>query len=209
MTAHHSHVTERRSARRDASCVFFSRLGTWRLLLARARSLPRAVRRETREAAALREATAIAASATPISDSLQRILEAALPVLPSDHLVLLHVSIERSESVIVAAAGSARVWRWLRAPLGRGIAARAIETREVQMGSDAVGAPDTAAGPSHLGVVVPVIFQGGVFGVLATADESRRFTKRHVAVLRALADQCAIAIDNTRGRSRRGLLDHQ
>ena len=160
-------------------------------------------------AAALRDVGAIAASATPISDPLQQILEAALPVLPSDHLVLLHVSIDRSESVIVAAAGSARVWRWLRAPLGRGIAARAIETGEVQIGSEAVGAPDTAAGPSHLGVVVPVILQGRVFGVLATADESGRFTKQHAALLRAFAEQCAIAIDNTRGRSRPGMLDHQ
>jgi GAF domain-containing protein len=169
----------------------------------------RAVRRETREAAALREVTAIAASATPISDPLQRILEAALPVVPSDHLVLLHVSSDRSESVIVAAAGTARVWRWLRAPLGRGIAARAIETREVQRSSDAVGAAAAAGGPSRSGVVVPVILQGGVFGLLATADESSRLTERHVALLRAFADQCAIAIDNARGRrSRRGILDY-
>jgi len=68
-------------------------------------------------------------AATPTFDPLQRILEAALPALPSDHLVLLHVSIDRTESLILAAAGTARVWRWLRAPLGRGIAARAIETR--------------------------------------------------------------------------------
>jgi GAF domain-containing protein len=190
--------------------MFFSRLGTWLLLPARARSLLRAVRSETREAAALREATAIAASATPISDSLQRILEATLPVLPSDHLVLLHVSSDLTESVVLAATGTAHVWRWLRAPLGRGIVARAIETRDVQIASYAAGAADTAVGASHLGVVVPVIVQGGVFGVLTTADESRRFTERHVALLRALADQCAIAIDNARGRgSRRGMLDYQ
>ena len=169
-------------------------------MLARARSLLPVIRREPRETAALREVAAIAASATPISDPLQRILEAALPVLPSDHLVLVHVSIDRSESVILAAAGTASVWRWLRGPLGRGIAARAIETREVQVASGAVGAPDTAAGLSRLDIVVPVIHQGGVFGGLATADESRRFTKRHVALLRAFADQCAIGIDNAWGR---------
>jgi GAF domain-containing protein len=193
-------VTVRAPAIRDAFVVFPSCLWTWRRLLARAQSLLPVSRRETRETAALREVAAIAASATPMSDPLQRILEAALPALPSDHLVLLHVSTDRSNSLIVAAAGTARVWRWLRAPLGRGIAARAIETREVQVGSEAVGAPDTAAGPSHLGVVVPVILRGGVFGVLTTADESRRFTERHVALLRAFADQCAIAIDNAWGR---------
>jgi GAF domain-containing protein len=178
-------------------------------LLARGRSLISAVRREARETAALREVAAIAASATPTSDPLQRILEAAIAALPSDHLVLVHVSMDRTESVIVAGAGSARVWRWLRAPLGRGIAARAIETGELQFGSEAVGAPETAAGPSHLGVVVPVILRAGVFGVLATADESRRFTKEHAALLRALAEQCAIAIDNIRGRSGPGMLEHQ
>jgi GAF domain-containing protein len=203
-------VTERASPTHDSFVVFFSCLGTWRLRLARARSLLPVIRRETRETAALREVAAIAASATPTSDPLQRILEAALPALPSGYLVLLHVSIDRSESVIVAAAGTAHIWRWLRAPLGRGLAARAIDTREVQVGSDAVGAPDTAAGPSRLDVVVPVILQGGVFGVLTTADEGRRFTERHVALLRAFADQCAIGIDNNWGRkSRRGFLDYQ
>ena len=180
--------------------VFLSCPRTWPHLLARARSLLPVIRRETCETAALREVTAIAASATPISDPLQRILEAALPLLPSDLLVLLHVSIDQSESVVVAAAGTARVWRWLRAPLGRGLATRAIETREVQVGAYAVGAPDTAAGASRLGVVVPVILQGSVFGVLTTADESRRFTERDVALLQAFADQCAIAIDNAWGR---------
>ena len=179
-------------------------------MLARARSLLRAVRFETRETAALREARAIAASATPISDPLQRIVEAALPLLPSDHLVLVHVTSDRTESLILAAAGTARVWRWLRAPLGRGIAARAIETREVQVGSYAAGAADTAVGASHFGVVVPVIVPGGVFGVLTTADESRRFTERHVALLRAFADQCAIAIENARGPgSLRRMLDYK
>jgi GAF domain-containing protein len=169
-------------------------------MLARARSLLPVTRRETRGTAAFREVAAIAESATPISDPLQRILEAALPALPSDHLVLLHVSIDRSESLILAAAGTARVWRWLRAPLGRGLAARAIETGEVQVGSDAVGAPDTAPGRSRFDIVVPVILQGGVFGVLTTADQTRQFTERHVALLQAFADQCAIAIDNAWGR---------
>ena len=146
--------------------------------------LPCVARRET---AALRRAAAIAASATPYVDPLQRILELALPVLPADHLVLLHASTDRMESVVLAAAGTAHVWRWLRAPLERGIAARAIETREAQLTGSVL--------------VVPVIVHDTVFGVLETADERRRFTRRHVALLRAFADQCAIAIDNARGVS--------
>ena len=171
------------------------------MVLARARSrLRRALGRTTREAAALRQAAAIAATATPSVDAVQRILEVALPVLPADHLVLLHASADRMESVIVAAAGTAHVWRWLRGPLRPGIAARAIETGEAQLVSDAVGHPDGSTGRSMRSIlVVPVIVRGGVFGVLETADEQRRFTRQHVTLLRAVAVQCAIAIDNARG----------
>lgn len=153
-----------------------------------------------REAGALRQAAAIAASASPISDPLQRILEAALPVLPSDHLVLVHVSTDRTQSLIVAAAGTARIWRWVRGPLGRGLAARAVETGKAQLASDveAVDTEETSTGPLRSGVAVPVTLHGNVFGVLATADDRRRFTRRHVNLLRAFADHCATAIDKAR-----------
>ena len=170
--------------------MFFPCVETSQGLLAHARSrLLQAFGRETLEAAALRQAAEIAGTATLIVDPLQRILEVALPVLPVDHLALLYVSTDRSECVIVAAAGAADVWRWRRAPLRAGIAARAIETGEAQLVSDAV-------------LVVPVILRGSVFGVLETTDERRRFTPRHVTLLRVFADQCAIAIDNTRGGNR-------
>lgn len=152
--------------------------------------------RRFREAAALRQAAAIAALASPSVDPLQRILEVALPVLPADHLVLLRASSDRRESVILAAAGTARVWRWLRAPLGRGIAARAIETGEAQLVPDAAGEADASTQKLTGSIlVVPVLLHGSVFGVLVTADERRRLTRRHASVLRAFADQCALAID--------------
>ncbi|HJW50311.1 MAG TPA: GAF domain-containing protein [Candidatus Limnocylindria bacterium] len=179
--------------------VFFPCIGTWRLLLGQGRStVLRALGHESREDAALRQAAAIAASATPISDPLQRILEAALPVLPADHLVLVHVSTDRTESLILAAAGTARVWRWMRAPLGRGIASRAVESGKAQLASEAVATEETSTGPFRSGVAVPVILHGSVFGVLATADERRVFTRRHVNLLRAFADHCATAIDSPR-----------
>jgi len=197
---HRSHVAERDAQTSDAVTVFFPCVEASRMALAQARSgLRRALCRKTREAAALRQAGKIAAAATPNVDALQRILEVALPVLPADHLVLLHASADRMESVIVAAAGTAHVWRWLRAPLRPGIAARAIETREAQLVTDAVGNPDGSTGRLMRSVlVVPVILRGGVFGVLETGDEQRRFTRRHVELLRAFAVQCAIAIDDAR-----------
>ena len=138
----------------------------------------------SRDAAALREAAAIASSATPINDPLQRILEVARPLVPSDHLVLLRVSPDRT-AVIVAAVGTAAVWRWLRAPVGESVVARVIDTGEPQS-SPAV-------------IVVPVILDGATIGVLETADEhGRRLTDRHVAVLREVADQCAIALTTAR-----------
>ena len=185
----------------DDVTVLFRCVETSRIVLGRARSrLRRALGRKTREAAALRQAAEIAATATPSVDAVQRILEVALPALPADHLVLLHTSTDRMESVIVAAAGTAHVWRWLRGPLRPGIAARAIETGEAQLVSDAVGHQDGSTGRLMRSVlVVPVILRGGVFGVLETADERRRLTREHVTLLRAFAVQCAIAIDNAGG----------
>ena len=178
--------------------MFFPFLQTWHVLLWQFRSaLLRALGHETREDAALRQTAEIAASAVPISDPLQLILDLALAVLPADHLVLVQVSSDGTESVIVAAAGTARVWRWARGPLGRGIASRAIETGEAQLASEAVGVDESSAGPLRSGVAVPVTVHGLVFGVLSTADERRRFTKRHIDLLRAFADHCAIAIENT------------
>ena len=198
---HRSHVAERDAPLSDAITVFPC-VESSRPVLVRARSrLLRALGRKTREASALRQAGEIAATATASVDPLQRILEFALPLFPADHLVLLDASTDGMESVIVAAAGTANVWRWLRAPLRPGIAARAIETGEAQLVSDAVGHPDGPTGRSMRSVlVVPVILRGTVIGVLETADERRRFTARHVALLRQFADQCAIAIDTARGR---------
>ena len=177
--------------------MFFPFLETWHLLLWQVRSaVLRALGHETREDAALRQTAEIAASATQNSDPLQVILDLALAVLPSDHLVLVQVSSDRTESVIVAAAGKARVWRWTRGPLGRGIASRAIETGEAQLASEAVGLDKTPAGPLRSSVAVPVTVHGLVYGVLSTADEQRRFTKRHINLLREFADHCATAIDN-------------
>lgn len=193
-------MAERRTSTSDPIIVFSPRVGTCRLLLAQARSgLLRALCREASESAALRRAAAIAASATPLVDPLQRILEVALPVLPADHVVLLHASTDRTESVILAAAGTADVWRWLRAPLKPGLAARAIETGEPQFVSDVIGDGARSAGSSMRSVlVVPVILRSTVFGVLEITDEHGRLTRRHVTLLRAFADQCAIAIDNLR-----------
>jgi GAF domain-containing protein len=152
--------------------------------------------RRSREAAALRQAAAIAASATPSVDPLQRILEVALSVLPADHLVLLRASTDRAETVILAAAGTATIWRWLRAPIGRGIVARAIETGEPQLVTDAAGDADASTGQVTRSILcVPVVVHGSVFGVLVTADERRRFTRRHAVLLRGFADHCAVAID--------------
>ena len=150
--------------------------------------LQRVLGRTSREAAALRAAAAIAAAATPINDPLQRILEAALPVVPADHLVLLRAGPDRI-AIVVAAAGSARVWRWLRAPLGEGVVTETIDT-----------------GTAHVTpalLVVPVVLDGTVIGALETANErERRFTPHDAELLRAFADQCAIAVSTARtGRS--------
>ena len=114
--------------------------------------------------------------------------------------------VRRIEFVILAAAGSARVWRWLRGRLGQGIASRAVETGETQLVPDAldaetpeaVGTGETSTGPFRSGIAVPVILHGTVFGVLATAHDRQPFTGRHVHLLRAFADHCATAIDNGR-----------
>ena len=189
-------MTERGPPTTDAFLVFCGSVETSRPLLALARSrLLRAVRRRAREAGALRQAAAIAASATPTVDPLQRILELALSALPTDHLVLLRASSERKESVIVAAAGTAHVWRWLRTPLGRGIAAHVMRTGEAQLVSEAARDPDVSTAQLTGSVlVVPVIVHGRVFGVLTTADERLGLTRRHLILLRAFAHQCAIAI---------------
>lgn len=188
-----AYATERESQTADAFLVFLTLLC--------------APRREAREAAALRDAAVVAESATPLVDPLQRILELALPVLPADHLVLLRVSMDRTESVILAAAGTAHIWRGLRAPLGPGVVARAIETRETQLVADDAGEPDAPTDRSARSVlVVPVILDGGIFGVVETAHEQpRRFTRRHADLLAAFAGQCAIAIDNARAGRRAGI----
>jgi GAF domain-containing protein len=176
-------VTELYAPKSDAVLVFIPCVESWR---------------RTREAAALQKGAAIAASAARVVDPLQRILEAALPVLPADHLVLLRASTDRMECVIVAAAGTAHVWRGLRVPLGRGTAARVIESGEAQL-SHAAADPDASTElVARSDLVVPVILHGRVFGVLSTADERRRLTPRHVTLLRKFADQCALAINNAR-----------
>jgi GAF domain-containing protein len=143
----------------------------------------------------------IAASARPFGDPLQLILEIAFRVSPADHIVLMQAFAEPAEVVILAAAGSASAWRFLRAPLAPGLVVRAIETRETQLGADPTNAPVTPAVVRHL--VVPLILDDRVFGVLqATEGPRARFRRHDAKLLRAFGDECLIAIRTASGPER-------
>jgi two-component system NtrC family sensor kinase len=144
--------------------------------------------------------------AKPVFDAIARNLRR----LFSTHLVVVHVL--KDGMVHLAAAGSEREFNRLSKHFPQAVdentgSGRAILSKQVRQYAPVLGnadsPPATQQFARELGfnsvIFAPMIRGGKVIGALATARrEPKAFDDKQVALIRAFADQAAIAIENVR-----------
>src|SRR5205814_1229338 len=123
------------------------------------------------------------------------------------HLEGLPVRAVPSVPLVAASGPGSEALTALTITPGQGVGARVLETGELFATNDYPGDPrisrECAEIPAEAGVValavMPLRFRGGSTGLLWVANrEARAFTARDLRVLSKLADQAAIALENSR-----------
>ncbi|MBI3029213.1 MAG: GAF domain-containing protein [Candidatus Rokubacteria bacterium] len=175
--------------------------------LERARLLEE-IRRQHQEAVALEAVAREVTSSLDRREVFQRIVERARGLCGGDLAFLAPCDRETGTATIVAVAG-ARTDALLAVTItpGRGTGGRVLETGEPFTTTDYLHDPrisqDYAAAAAGEGfvaqAVVPLRFGKAITGLLWVVNrDARPFTPRDLAVLTKLADQAAIALENTR-----------
>jgi two-component system, NarL family, sensor histidine kinase DevS len=165
-------------------------------------------RRQEQEAVALEEVAREITSSLEQAEVFRRIVGRARELCGSDLSFLAPYDAETSTATIVAASGAGHTaLTALAVRPGQGAGGRVLETGLPFATEDYVadGRVATAASevPSEIGVVAlavaPLKFRGKITGLLWVANRTARgFSPRDLRVLSKLADQGAIALENSR-----------
>jgi len=165
-------------------------------------------RRQQQEAVALEHVARQITSSLERDEVFQRIVDRVRELCRSDLAFLAPYDKEVGAAAIVAASGpGSEALTALTITPGQGVGARVLETGEPFATEDYPGDPRVSREcleiPAEAGVValavVPLRFRGGSTGLLWVANrEARAFTPRDLRVLSKLADQAAIALENSR-----------
>ncbi|MBI2372157.1 MAG: GAF domain-containing sensor histidine kinase [Deltaproteobacteria bacterium] len=176
------------------------------------------IRRQQQEAVALEAVVREITSSLDRRVVFQRILDKARELCSGDLAFLATYGASPGKATISAVSG-ARTPTLLSVTLtrGQGVAGRVLETGEAFATEDCRN--DPRAGGDHVGggemrgdyfdgllregvvakAAVPMWFRGAITGLLCVAHRvGRRFTSRDLEVLSKLADQAAIALENSR-----------
>jgi len=165
-------------------------------------------RRQQQEAVALEHVARQITSSLERDEVFQRIVDRVRELCRSDLAFLAPYDKEVGAAAIVAASGpGSEALTALTITPGQGVGARVLETGEPFATDDYPGDPRISREcleiPAEAGVValavMPLRFRGGSTGLLWVANrEARAFTARDLRVLSKLADQAAIALENSR-----------
>lgn len=165
-------------------------------------------RHQRQEAVALEEVAREITSSLEGAEVFQRIVHRARELCRSDLAFLAPYDAKAGVATIVAASGVGHAaLSTLSVRPGQGAGGRALETGEPFATDDYVQDPRIARErgelPAQIGVhalaVVPLRFRDSITGLLWVANRATRgFTARDLRVLSKLADQAAIALENSR-----------
>jgi GAF domain-containing protein len=165
-------------------------------------------RRQQQEAEVLEEVARDITGSLKREEVFQRIVDRARQLCGSDLASLAPYDPLSGTASIVAASGAyAEGLIGLEVRAGRGAGGRVLETGEPFVTEDYLSDPRTTPVDTHVplqrGVVtqavVPLRFGGAITGLLSVGHRARRNVgRRDLAVLSKLADQAAIALENSR-----------
>ncbi|HLY26204.1 MAG TPA: GAF domain-containing protein, partial [Aggregatilineales bacterium] len=172
----------------------------------RHRKLLEDFKRQTGQLAAINTVTAAVSQTLDLNETLQTALAAVLSVIPVEASGISMVDEVAGELVLRAQRGWKRdfVTDPMRIKLGEGISGRAAVNDELVITGDVAGDPRLfvpAFGEEHVQaqVLAPMHARGKVVGILSVMSyKPYAFDENEVAVLRAIADQVGLALDNAR-----------
>ncbi|MCZ7538967.1 MAG: ATP-binding protein [Anaerolineae bacterium] len=155
---------------------------------------------------ALNTVAATVSQSLDLQATLQTALQAVLKVIPVDSAGISLVDETTSELVLRAQHGWHRdfVTQPMRIPLGRGMSGFVVANDEVLVTGDLTGDPRLAVPEfADEGVLamalVPMHARGRVVGILSVmSHQPYEFADDEIRVLRAIADQVGVALDNAR-----------
>ncbi|MBI4013342.1 MAG: GAF domain-containing protein [Candidatus Rokubacteria bacterium] len=141
----------------------------------------------------------------------QRIADSVLALLSPQHAGLYRVEPDSIDLVLLALAGDAgpAIVPGLVMPRGTGVVGLAVRERRPVVTSDLLADPRITLAPENRArieqapyravVAIPLLVHDRVAGVFSIGDRAgREFSEDEIALLRAFADQAAVALDNAR-----------
>jgi len=175
-------------------------------LLRRNELLSQEIRRRVDQLSSLNTVAATVSQSLDLQATLQTALQAVLKVIPVDSAWISLVDEAAGELVLRAQHGWYRdfVTQPMRIPLGRGMSGFVVANDEVLVTGDLTGDPRLAVPEfSDEGVqaqaLVPMHARGRVVGILSVmSHQPYEFADDEIRVLRAIADQVGVALDNAR-----------
>lgn len=173
-------------------------------LLQRNQLLSQEIRRRVDQLSALNTVAATVSQSLDLQVTLQTALKAILKVIPVDSAGISLVDEETDELVLRAQQGWRRdfVTQPMRIPLGKGMSGYVVTNDEVLVTGDLSGDPRLAVPEfADEGVqamaLVPMHARGRVVGILSVMNhQPYEFSDDEIRVLRAIADQVGVALDN-------------
>ncbi|GAB4415310.1 MAG: hypothetical protein Kow00106_10720 [Anaerolineae bacterium] len=175
-------------------------------LLQRNQQLSQEIRRRVDQLSALNTVAAAVSQSLDLQVTLQTALKALLKVIPVDSAGISLVDEAAGELVLRAQHG----WRHdfvtqpMRIPLGKGMSGYVVANDEVLVTGDLSGDPRLAVPEfADEGVqamaLVPMHARGRVVGILSVMNhQPYEFGDDEISVLRVIADQVGVALDNAR-----------
>lgn len=170
------------------------------------RLLSQEIQRRVEQLSAINTVAATVSQSLDLETTLQTALDAVLNVIKVDSAGISLVDEAAQELVLRAQRG----WRYdfvtqpMRVPLGKGMSGMAVRNDEVLITGDItndsrLAVPEFADEGIQAMALVPMHARGRVVGILSVMHhEAYQFAGEEVTVLRAIADQVGVALDNAR-----------
>ena len=175
-------------------------------LIHRNQLLSQEIRRRVDQLSAINTVAATVSQSLDLSTTLETALDAVLNVIRVDSSGISLVDEAAGELVLRAQRG----WRYdfvtqpMRIPLGMGMSGIVVRNNEVLVTSDVTDdprlhVPEFAYEGVQAMALVPMHARGRVVGILSVMNHAPyEFTDEEITVLRAIADQVGVALDNAR-----------
>jgi two-component system phosphate regulon sensor histidine kinase PhoR len=176
-------------------------------LIYRNQLLSEEIRRRVDQLAAINTVAATVSQSLDLNVTLETALDAVLKVIPVDSAGISLVDDAAGELVLRAQRG----WRYdfvtrpMRIPLGQGMSGIVVREDEVLVtgnvasGDPRLAVPEFAHEDVQAMAMAPMHARGRVVGILSVMNHTTyEFGEDQIAVLRVIADQVGIALDNAR-----------